>query len=88
MRLEALTTQRNVAELPSDGVVHCVTPRTWLLATGVPAVILGILDLREHVGRLEVGVRLLRVPFLARNAVLRDIHLAHVVAPVTIPAVI
>lgn len=73
--------------LPPDERVRRVAPRARLDAAGVAAKVLGALHLGEDVERRPVvRVRLLRVPPLARDPVLRRAHVALVEPPAPLHA--
>ena len=86
-RALSLTAFRNVAILPSNERIHCVTPWRALRAARIPAKVFRAGHLRENVFRSGLIVRLLGEPVLARNTALGDVGLALVVAAVLLHAV-
>ena len=68
--LKKRTTLSNVAVLPPDAGIGCVTPGLGLFTAGIAAKVLGALHFGEDVERRSiVRVRLLSVPTLTRKAI-------------------
>jgi hypothetical protein len=66
--------------LPPHGLVHGIAPGAGLLAAGVAAEVLGVLDFGKYLRGPVVRMWLLAVPSLARDSVLGHVHRAQVKA--------